>query len=281
MNRPPLSTNSWANDQVNQQAQPQQDLPPKKKKRPATKRPATNKERLSDFEKCASDNNVTRAAYKLEKVSYDKKLTNAEIKAAVNLLIKSQLTTPEKVLKYTTNFSLSKVLCRWPRPSELARMLYVLGHEEAMYYHLRQTVSIPKDVKHGWGTVVGNKGKNLYEVTEQSDILYAWLHRKGSKTAVIHLYGGTRESVIDALDIFKNHEVVSKIINDFDTSKVDVRERFVRKDFTEDFTFDHEAKPFQPATAAEGKANVGGGGGRRPLKKKRAAPATAPKKATH
>jgi hypothetical protein len=246
-----------------------QDLPKEynaavKKRPPAKKnkgRPATNlvrmgpvpykapkkandgPSRIDDFNECAVKNRERREVLNLQNVSYDNKLTHAEIKKVATLL--PTKISPEDVLSYTTSFLLSKVLCRWPRPSELARILYVLGHEDAPYYHLRQSISIQKDVKKGWGTVVGEKGKNLNEVTEESNILYAWLHKSGSKKAVLHLYGGTRESVIDALDKFKNHAVVSEIINDVD-SKVNIRKRYVRKDFNDDFTFDHEAKPFRP-----------------------------------
>ena len=223
-----------------------------------------------------------REAAGLGGVTYGHKLSTAQVEGLAGLLEGLGYKSPDEVLTYGACKAASDVLCRWPRPSELSRVLKYLGHEKCEYYHLRQSLSLVKGAR--WGAVVGSKGSNLIEMTEgasgHGELLYAWLHSAGDE-ATLHLYGRDEEDLADAAKAFERRWSGQVVVN----GAADVRKRTL-SDSTKEFGLSPDAKVFKPKPKLNPRAKsfvpaaaaVGGAAApkRKPAAKKTAAPKRKP-----
>ena len=215
------------------------------KSRAPSRRPSstsTSGTRMDDFEKCESSMKGRREAAGLGGVTYRHKLSTAQVEGLAGLLEGLGYKSPDEVLTYGACKAASVVLCRWPRPSELSRVLKYLGHEKCEYYHLKQSLSLVKGAR--WGAVVGSKGSNLIEITEggngHGELLYAWLHSAGDQ-ATLHLYGRDEGDLESAAKAFERRWSGQVVVD----GAADVRKRTL-SDSTKEFGLSPDAKVFKP-----------------------------------
>jgi hypothetical protein len=106
-------------------------------------------------------------------------------------------TSVRENLTYAGMMQLSALMCRWPRPSELARLAKAAGEKPIPYWVLEVELH-PPNGEGGhvfWSGFVGSKGSNLTHLTKKYDLLYVWL-----KAPKLTIYGISKESVYAAAE---------------------------------------------------------------------------------
>lgn len=195
--------------------------------------------RRDDFDVCSEKTQAElRARYGLGDVTYEGKMSAEEIEGLRRYLGDKGVSIPDDMLTYRGMETASAVLCRWPRPSELARIAEAAGAGELHVW--RAAVTLKLDEPSKW---VGMRGSNLIALTMAHDLLYAWL--QDGRT--LFLYGPTKGSVLAAS---KNKHVLDS------TDHVNGKPRKIGVKFGvrdrwdwEERPYNPSAKPFVPAVA--------------------------------
>lgn len=140
--------------------------------------------RMEAMKQCTSDNKVMRGRVKLDDRSLTNKLTDEQILGLNKYMRKYRIDLVD-ILTYEGLNELSKVLCRWPRPSEVSRLFRLTNGGLTL-----KRVSIEMDLprQSDRAKFVGKMGENLNVLTKKYNLMYAWLHTSGSSTH-LHLYG--------------------------------------------------------------------------------------------
>ncbi len=159
--------------------------------------------RLTQFKECAANPSRQTNAHQfdLKTVKYDGKLTSTQIKGLAKYMKTKGITSFDKIMKYSSLVTASKILCRFPRPSELARVAVELGV-------LDKTAGRPywRACVHLEGTnaakLVGTNGANLIAFTKKHDLLYTWLKKSGPMNFCLCIYAKKEADVTSAAEAF-------------------------------------------------------------------------------
>ena len=171
--------------------------------------------RMQKFLTCVSDNRQRRSEAGLSGVTYSDTMTDEEIEALRDMFVGIGRGDVRRgvssLLTYAGMHRAAAVLCRWPRPSELARVIKAAGLGQ-MQYRIYKVVFNPVagvDV----GEIVGKLGANLIRITEEHDLLYAWVHTSKG-VGELYLYSIGRNSMAKCMaaenDFFKSRKAVKQ-----------------------------------------------------------------------
>ena len=130
--------------------------------------------READFNDCASKREPAFAGVELK----DKKMSDAEIDALRGFVERGDI----DLLSYDGLERVSKAICRWPRPSEIAR---VLKDARIKYAMASASFSLTSG---SLGRVIGSKGANLIDFTRKHGLLYAWVQSQASGPRILLFY---------------------------------------------------------------------------------------------
>lgn len=180
------------------------------------------------FQRCAIEHHAERMAQGLDKTTEDGKMTDEEVKGLALYLTDGQhgiSPVVADILTYKACEVASRVLCRWPRPSELARILAIFGFDKVSYACLKVGVILAGeadgDPERKWGRLIGSGGKNLVAMTQRHDLLYVWMHSQGRRATLL-LYGADPATVLAGLEKIKvelnqnEHRYVIEFSEDYD-----------------------------------------------------------------
>ncbi len=148
-------------------------------------------------------------------------MTDAEIGALADFFRAIGYDTVKKILTYDALDKASKVLCRWPRPSELARVAGLIGnviHKPGGAVTLPLNLSYysasipmkhdgdPKYMGYDKAAFVGTLGANMIKHTKSLGLLYMWLHEaskvpkaNGILDGMLFAYATNLKTLQDAL----------------------------------------------------------------------------------
>lgn len=198
---------TWADDQVNSRQAQTQSRPSSRASRPSTQGSCSGlPARLKSFCQCAEDASDVRSRYRLSGVTYNAKMSDEEIEGLSEYMkdeLNERVMTPNVALTYDACETASVALCRWPRPSELARVIALDAFDgkgarpsrsaalpiSVAYVLAKVKLSLVKGNK--WGDFVGKEGANLNSITKDAGLIYAWL-----KGGVLYLYGYPNKTAI-------------------------------------------------------------------------------------
>lgn len=160
---------------------------------------ALTKHRQMAFYDCL--NNTDRDTYGLTGVTYRKKMTEPELQALHRYLKENDKFFPNNFFSYETMEAASQVLCRWPRPSEMARLsqIFHLGIDTSYFTGMMSVGG--SDI----ALLVGTQAENFSAITEKYNLLYMWMspiprtRRNQDYHHWIFAYGKEQGSVIAAL----------------------------------------------------------------------------------
>lgn len=139
----------------------------------AERRPASSRREV--FNLCKSGEFATRDRYGLADVGYGEKMTKAQVQGMMRYLREERaIDGMEDLLTHRAMSAAAQVLCRWPRPSELARAIQGMnpGKRAKEAFYFSNTVKVKGS---GIGRFIGKNGVNLYRLTEAADLLYIWV----------------------------------------------------------------------------------------------------------
>lgn len=155
--------------------------------------------RVGAFKACKKDLAAIRDKWGLQDVEYRKKMTRAEVKNLWAYLSDAGFDSMDRILTQKGLRMIERVLCRWPRPSELGVM--ARDHAKGIDYFMLSIQlsydSAPEDKDDGrkrFAQFVGTRGNNLNALTERHDLLYAWMHPGGD----LSLFATDRDSLVAA-----------------------------------------------------------------------------------
>jgi hypothetical protein len=127
--------------------------------------------------KCLEEMRDTRAEYQMSGVSRTRKMTVDQIGGLHRYLVERGFRTMTDICSYDGMFAAARALCRWPRPSELGTMAVRFAGGPIKYHRLVMNIlSGTRTSIHDIGNVVGQDGENLIKLTEQHNLMYAWVH---------------------------------------------------------------------------------------------------------
>ena len=154
--------------------------------------------RLDLFDSCVSDVSAVRSKYNLSGVTYSAKFTEeAQVEGLLLYMRDNGFESFPAMITAMGLKAAAGVLCRWPRPTELALLAETADKTNKLWvYRLKVEVAPASPSK-----FVGVHGANLYDLTERNGLLYAWLATtslQGKKKLYLYLYGTTRQQVIEA-----------------------------------------------------------------------------------
>ena len=155
---------------------------------------------MESFRRCSADTEALRSRFGLAEVSYHASMDEAQIDGLVAFL-KEAGVSPNNLLTYKNMHLMSQVLCRWPRPRELAeasRKMYAASRGKSgglpvyyvTYFFLDAVDDADaKEIDSRLGAFVGREGRNLSELTEKNNVMYMWVKKvSGSQTRVLYVY---------------------------------------------------------------------------------------------
>jgi hypothetical protein len=164
------------------------------------------------FGECATGAEQTRTAYGLQAVTYAGKLNETQVEGLLKFMRAKGYRSFSQMIEHASLAEASNVLCRWPRPSELAQMAKASGSEDMHVWRATVEVGLRDP-----GGFVGTYGSNLSDLTERTGLLYVWLHsthsnnKNNRKTHRLYLYGTSRRVVTEAAkDAFVAEAAVDK-----------------------------------------------------------------------
>jgi len=162
-----------------------------------------SKDRQAAFAKCATLNKSKRVAYNLDERSFTNRLTNEQVIRLTEYMKDTKLTNVH-LLEYRGLERLSNILCRWPRPSEVAR-LFKINNGVWKLERCTVTMDLPSIAERS--KFVGKMGASLTALTKKYNLMYAWLQTDGD-TVLLHLYGK------DERFVMKDDSRLTHAIND-------------------------------------------------------------------
>jgi hypothetical protein len=179
-----------------------------------------SKGRQDAFKKCLGDANEKRSKTGLRTVTYSRPMSNNHIENLKKYLtIEQGVESVDDLYSYDAMAKAQEVLCRWPRPSELASLAHKYDVNADTSYFTGIMYVDGKDVP----MLVGKNASVFSELTQQHDLLYMWMSStpsipKGSdlrKITInsrpnndtqrcIFVYGKDRSQVIQAMENIYN-----------------------------------------------------------------------------
>jgi hypothetical protein len=172
--------------------------------------------RKNKFKDCVFRESLqTRKEYSLQDITYSKRMTRAQIQGLSRYLKNNGVSTPQDVLSHEGLDAASKVMCRWPRPKELAMLLDELSETNTVPNDLRTYYSGMLTVRAdrpSMARLVGHLGASFTEITAEHNLLYIWSRdtknssskQKGDGAEVVtkqvYVYGMEKGNVLDALE---------------------------------------------------------------------------------
>lgn len=140
--------------------------------------------RAAKFSKCKNE----RVGSKFDGVKLNSKMSDDEIADLYEWAVDKwgNQDVLNELLTYDGLSQAASVLCRWPRPSELAR---VVAHErdtplEYVRFITKFTVNDGASIN----TVIGRGGSKLIDLTKKNDLIYAWIKTDDADQDVFCLY---------------------------------------------------------------------------------------------
>ena len=154
----------------------------------------------ADFGKCSESQSDIRSKYGLGGVKKETKMTDAEVEGLATYLGELGLLKDKATyLSGKTMSQAAKLLCRWPRPSEIARL--AINHAPHLGRLQCHSASVkfrfleegPNKGKR-FAKLIGAQGTKLIGLTERNNLLYSWASW-GADDYTLHLYGKTMADV--------------------------------------------------------------------------------------
>ena len=137
--------------------------------------------RVRMFNTCIKDQHDARQSAGLAGISMHAKMTDAEVFGLRDFFGGDV----RRLLTYDGMQAASRVLCRWPRPSELSRVIAASGQGVMTY----RSFKVVFEAKVPLRNIIGPMGKHLNDLTQGHDLLYAWIkRRKEEGKAELFLY---------------------------------------------------------------------------------------------
>lgn len=140
--------------------------------------------RVSEFNTCTDK---TRQARENANIStafeYDTKMTSADACQVKTWLSKQGIRTSTQLLSREGMSIASKIMCRWPRPSELSMMTGCMNSSDrrgSLKYY-RKTIRVSAPTRACFAKLVGKLGINFTKIGEAHNLMYMWLHKANSK----------------------------------------------------------------------------------------------------
>jgi hypothetical protein len=148
---------------------------------------------LSNFRKCVKDKNNVRKDIGIADMGANEKLTTQQIASLFTHLKKEGYSFgasgSRNITSYTGLEAASKVLCRWPRPSELGRMAKAQNVKNINFFKVVARVLFVKAssqsafgksnalaVRESRSKLVGPMGSRFASICRKHDLMYLWLH---------------------------------------------------------------------------------------------------------
>lgn len=136
--------------------------------------------RHEKFKQCANDHDEERGQAGVRNVTYASKMTHAQMRQLATWLQDSGRATAAKdVMDREVMQTLSVVLCRWPRPSELAVLAGLLpGNSKGLNYfgvtvELEQDQDLSASTAHrARSKLVGPMGANFNRIGDELGLMY-------------------------------------------------------------------------------------------------------------
>ncbi len=134
--------------------------------------------RMEAYAKCAADNRQVRSRYQLDNVTYGNTMSDAEIE---NLLAYIRANFPAQALPHFVTYTHldhlnQRLLCRFPRPSELNRLAAIMTRKPgARLAYSRAELTLQAKSPTAFARFVGPLGANFAFLTRESGLIYMWL----------------------------------------------------------------------------------------------------------
>ena len=178
--------------------------------------------REQEFKNCAKDNTTERRKYDLGKTTLSERISASQVVGLGNLIQSKGLFKNNAFLTYAGMEEIASVLCRWPRPRELAMVAF---HEnfkdmvkwssgsklaksdtrELHYFRCRVLFDLEGDPPR-YGDMIGPKGANLVALTRDNDLMYAWYDG-----ATMMLYATDMKLLVKGVESFSKFPGVSHV----------------------------------------------------------------------
>lgn len=166
---------------------------------------AMSNDRRDIFNTCTERTSGLRAHANVDAAFiYDKRLTSAEAKQVQRWLVSVNVGSSNELLTHRGMSKAAELMCRWPRPSELAVMVGHMGDMSAPLSYHRMSVRVSQLSKAkgkgqgeggNVGQFVGPLGNNFNRISKQCDLMYMWLHNG----VTLDMYAMHLENLDDAL----------------------------------------------------------------------------------
>lgn len=174
-----------------------------------------SRERMRQLVRCQEgDAKALRERYGLDGVTYSSRLTKSETEALHEYLMDNGVLSPSDVLTYGAMKTASDILCRWPRPSELAQLLVRYQRNADVSVDFTYYTGVFGVTGRNIGGFVGKLGERFIHLMKQYDLMYVWLSSRSRKQPApngndtvggipppkfVMIYGDDRDVVIDAM----------------------------------------------------------------------------------
>lgn len=145
------------------------------------------------FRRCQTARAGARSRWGLDGVTRNVRMTDKEVQNLHDYMrsTMTSVTGAEGLFVYDTLKSMMDgVLCRYPRPSELAKLSKYFNISQRTYYHTKVRLVAPSGGGDAFGRLVGKNGANFNRHTQNLGFLYMWMHAVPNKPLErdLHLY---------------------------------------------------------------------------------------------
>lgn len=150
--------------------------------------------RITLFKYCAESLDDLRKPYRLQDVTYGKKITSdKEIEGLIEYLRDATFNDIESICSYDGMVAAAYILCRWIRPSELRLIAEQLKVDNFKVYKGTVELKFNKDSERA--RFVGSAGEHLIKFTKDYGLMYAWLSKNE-----LRVFGFNKDQVDAALN---------------------------------------------------------------------------------
>ena len=156
--------------------------------------------RKRDFARCAAQNSAVRTKHGLTDVSYSGRMNHSEIEGLLEYLPAKNKASVSDLLSSETQKLISRVLCRWIRPSELRKLVEAsFAGRELSYYRLSAKLTYgdegttDKQARAAYAAFVGPRGKHFNDATRNHNLLYIWLQDSVKNSRHLHIFSAVTE----------------------------------------------------------------------------------------
>lgn len=141
-------------------------------------------DRLQAFDTCTTSTvDLRRNAQISGAFKYDTKMSFTDAVKVQQWLFRQDVKTPAELLSHNGMAKAAQLMCRWPRPSELAHMVSSMkGPRQPFYYRMTIQIALmnPRATDRTTTKVISNfvgpMGMNFNRISEERDLMYMWLH---------------------------------------------------------------------------------------------------------